>query len=387
MVLSSAVSQKNCGLAIKAGDFITDARRSGLWPEAQPCTASAFSRARAKVPWEFFDHMLTDAVSFSDRLWQERSWEHWHGMHVYAIDGSTIELPAYPKIREEFDPTSGLTTPGKGHYPQCLQMTAYDVFRRQVRAMAIVPVGSSERDSAARLVPRLPFGVQLYDRGFPAYDFLRMLEQKCNGYFVVRCPAKGSFGAVARFIASGKQQDFIPISPPQGHSGPQLVVRAIRLESPDGTLSVLLTTMLDMHRFSLADIRDLYFRRWEVETHFRDEKITIAIERFHSRSPDGIRQELLAGAIMSVIARLLIMLCDSAQSQSQPHPQFKNAIMALAKDVLLLTAVEPAAALMVFEQLLVRIALVKYYQPDHPRPPQPRVCKRAPNKWILNRNK
>jgi len=96
MLLSSAVSQKDRGLAIKSGEFITDCRRGGLWPEAQPCTASAFSRARAKVPWKFFDRVPADAVALSDRLWLERHREHRHGMRVYATDGSTVQLPASP---------------------------------------------------------------------------------------------------------------------------------------------------------------------------------------------------------------------------------------------------------------------------------------------------
>jgi hypothetical protein len=65
-------------------------------------------------------------------------------MSVYATDGSKYNLPATGNIREKFDPDSGLQNKGKGHYPQCLVSTHYDVFRRL--AIARTVVGENIRD-------------------------------------------------------------------------------------------------------------------------------------------------------------------------------------------------------------------------------------------------
>jgi len=59
-------------------------------------------------------------------------------MSVYATDGSIYNLPATDKIREKFDPNSGLQNKGKGHYPQCLVSTLFDVFRRLPIARTVV---------------------------------------------------------------------------------------------------------------------------------------------------------------------------------------------------------------------------------------------------------
>lgn len=56
-LLSSATSDKNTGLNIKAGDFAKQARRSGLFPDIQAVSAGAISKARAKVPWEAFQNV------------------------------------------------------------------------------------------------------------------------------------------------------------------------------------------------------------------------------------------------------------------------------------------------------------------------------------------
>jgi hypothetical protein len=123
-------------------------------------------------------------------------------------------------------------------------------------------------------------------------------------------------------------------------------LRIIKLASPDGTVSVLLTNMLNQKKFPMAEIVKLYFRRWAIEDHYRTEKNTLEVEKFHGKTPNSIRQECFAVIIMSVIARTLMMLA--------------------AKEA---------------GSILKTISRVKYYRSKSPGPSQPRVTKRPPNKW------
>ena len=154
-----------------------------------------------------------------------------------------------------------------------------------------------------------------------------------------------------------------------------LRLRAIRLAAPDGTVSVLLTNLVDPRRFPRTAILALYWRRWAVETHYRDEKTLQHIEQFHSRTPDGIRQELFAILIGCVIARTLTALAVPSESietaQSRVRPQLKNALMSFARDAALLTPAHPAQALVILQDLLHAIRQVKYYKPKAPRPVSP----------------
>lgn len=59
-------------------------------------------------------------------------------------------------------------------------------------------------------------------------------------------------------------------------------LRIIKLVSPDGTVSVLLTDLFSKRKYGCDEIIDLYFRRWEVENYYRDEKITLQIEKFRA---------------------------------------------------------------------------------------------------------
>jgi len=382
---------------VKSGEFFRAAKRSGLWPEAEAVHHSALSKARNKVHWRVFQDILNDAVTLAYECWPQDPRFSWHGMPVYAVDGSKYDLPATAEIRNEFDPNSGLQYVGKGHYPQCLVSTAYDVFRRLPVARTVVPVNSSERDEVKHLLKVIPRGsVLLFDRGYPSYELILYLVRRFRGSFVFRCPAQSTFPAVHAFIESAKEEDEICIDPSgkylskipkkQRKGLKAIKLRVIKLVSPDGTVSVLLTTLSDKREFSAQELTSLYFKRWEVESYYRDEKIALEIEEFHGKSCNSVRQELFAAMIMSVIARVLMVLSQALAGDPR-EPQFKNAIMTLASEAAVLAADDPVRAISIFHDVLEEIRRVVYYRPKKPRPSPPRVTKRSLNKWSCSKTK
>ena len=385
------------GVDVKSGEFFRAARRSGLWPEAEAVHHSAFSRARNKVHWQVLQSILNDAVALAYECSPQDPKFTWHGMSVFAVDGSKYNLPATEEMRNEFDPNSGLQYPGKGHYPQCLVTTAHDVFRRLPIARTVVPVNSSERDQVKHLLKLVPRqSVLLFDRGYPSYELILYLIRRFKGLFVFRCPAQSTFPAVHAFVETGKDEDEICIDPGGRYVNKipkklrkdlkAIKLRVLRLVSPDGTVSVLLTNLTDKREYPGQELIALYFRRWEVETHYRDEKIVLEVEAFHGKSPNSIRQELLAVMIMTVISRAL-MACAQTLAGDSREPQFKNAIMSLASEAAVLVPDDPAGAISVFQDLLEEIRRVIYYRPKKPRPSQPRVTKTSVNKWSASKNR
>jgi hypothetical protein len=317
-------------------------------------------------------------------------------MTVVAFDGSKYDLPATGEIREEFDPHSGLQYEGRGHYPQCLVTTAYDVFRRLPVARSVVGINGSEREEAQALLPFVPSGcVLLFDRGYPSFDLIAYLRTHHKGYFLFRCQAESTFPAVEAFVRSGRQEYFISVTPSNNYlarlsakerkkaNGIQL--RVIRLVSPDGKISVLLTNMLNENRFGAEEIIGLYFRRWAVEDHYRNEKVVLEIEKFHGKTPNSIRQELFAVVIMSAIARTLMVLNSRIYGPKGAEFQFKNAVMTLASEAAVLVPDDPEGAVVIFSQLLKAISRIRYYRSKTTRPTQPRVTKKPPNKWCYGR--
>lgn len=391
---------KATGVEGKSREFFKNARRSGLWPDAKAVHRSSVTKARRKISWKIFRTLLAKAVKIAYDVLPTKNQYLWCGMSVFATDGSFYTLPAAREIRDAFDPDSGLENKGKGHYPQCLVSTLYDVFRRLPIARTIVPISeANEREEAKKLLPFVPENsVWLFDRGYPGYDLINYLFHNYSGYFVFRCPASNTFSAVQSFVRSGKKQDTVWIEP-SGHflrkkttkenralyKGFKL--RMIKLVAPDGTVSVLLTNLYNKKAFRRKDIVSLYFKRWEIEVHYRDEKITLEIETFHSKTINGVLQELYAAMIMSVISRTLMILTSEQLYAGKTEFQFKNAIMAVASDAAAFVAKDPEKMIVVFQEILIEISRVKYYRPKKLRPPQPRVTKKSMKKWSKNNHK
>jgi hypothetical protein len=393
-------SGRATGVEGKSREFFKNARRSGLWPDAKAVHRSSVTKARHKISWTLFTELLSKAVKIAYDVFPHSDRYLWRGMSVFAIDGSFYTLPATNEIREKFDPDSGLGTNGKGHYPQCLVSTLYDVFRRLPVARTVVPISeANERQEAKKLLPFVPENsVWLFDRGYPGYDLINYLIHHYSGYFVFRCPASNTFSAVQSFVKSGKKQDTVWIEPSGNFLRKKATkknralykgfkLRMIKLIAPDGTISVLLTNLYNKKSFLRKDIVDLYFKRWEVEVHYRDEKITLEIETFHSKTVNGILQELYAVMIMSVISRTLMMITSEELYAGKIEFQFKNSIMAVASDAAVFVAKDPEKTLTVFHEILIEISRVKYYRPKKPRPHQPRITKKSMKKWSKNNHK
>ncbi len=390
------INSKKYGVDIQITEFFKQARRTGLWINADTVHRSAVTKARKKVPWQVFENIYYDAIKLHYEVIPSTPEDKWHNMSVFATDGSKYNLPATDELREKFDPQSGLEYDGKGHYPQCLVTTIYDVFRQLPVARSIASVATSERDEFLKLLLHLPIGqLLLFDRGYPSYNILRILEKLyADGYYMFRSTASNTFPAVEEFLNSGKEEAIIYINPSKKYLNSlkpserekqvPIKVRVIKLINSEGKLSVLLTNLHDFKQYPIEEVRDLYYRRWGVEVYYRDEKESIEIEKFHSKNYNGIMQELYAVVTMSIIARLLMRIAHE-QDNKEAEPQFKHAVVTFSKEIIFLTSDHPDIVVQVFKELLLDIARVRYYKSKMKRKSQPRVCKKPANKWAIKK--
>lgn len=417
IILSLCVQQRNCGLASSLEQFFAFTRNTALWPNQSQTHESSFSKARAKLTWEAFEDLHKKFTKLAYSIWDDDPYYSWFGMNVFAVDGSKYSLPSTDELREVFDPLSLppaekpadaatnalIDSPsekptGKPYFPQCTVTTIYDVFRRLPIARSIADVNTSERKQLLNLLDTIPQkSVVIADRGYPSYEVLAAFIQYFSGYFLIRCPASNSFPAVRDFIQSGKDEAIISVAPSQDYKAKSkedpnafkehIAVKAIRIVTLNGSVSVLLTNMVDDESYSTQEIKKLYLKRERIENYYRDEKTYLEIEKFHSKSPNGIRQELYAILVVSVIARILMMHCQKKVKDKTITPRFKHAVMVLAQHMALMSAKDPQRGYELFTELLHSIERVKTYPHRKKRPNQPRICKKPPNKWAEYRGK
>ncbi len=73
----------------------------------------------------------------------------------------------------------------------------------------------------------------------------------------------------------------------------------------------LVTTLLDVELYRVAELVALYLRRWRIELCLRDVKTTLGLEPLRCQSPAMVRKELLAGWIAHNLIRCL--MAEAAQ--------------------------------------------------------------------------
>ena len=73
--------------------------------------------------------------------------------------------------------------------------------------------------------------------------------------------------------------------------------RIVRLTLKNGRTQLLITN-LDTEQFPPSALRELYARRWGIETSFRELKYTVGLIHLHSRRSDLVLQEIFAAFIV-----------------------------------------------------------------------------------------
>jgi len=329
--------------------------------------------------------MFTKCVTLANSIFETNEDSRWNGFRLIAFDGSKYTLPNSWEIKKEFDPSAGLENPGKGHFPQCLVETAYDAITGIPVAIAVDSTDGSERILAEYLFRNLPDNsLIIEDRGYPSFRHFHEAVHQSGLDILVRCPATSTFTAVMEFVKSGLEDAEITLEVPSSFSKADkeaftpIKLRAIRYKNSDGTVSVLLTTLYDTEKYSPKTLRKLYRKRWKVETHFRNEKVSFEIEKFHAKTVNGILQEIYASGIMAILGQILAY---TAMQKKSTRPQFKNAVLSVGSAVWIF--IQPFSQRMeiLFEQLLARIVCVPYYKSQKERKSQERVNKSAKNKW------
>lgn len=362
-------------------------------------SASALSQARIKLDAAKCASIVSDVYAMCSTARQCASLGY-GGFRLLALDGTKLALPAYAALQEHF----GCPTQGPGRElagPQASLTVLWDVGANQPVNWRMGPYKVSERVHADALIGQVGIGdLVLGDRGFPSRRLLtRLCRQKAHVLMRVRATRVGVMREVQAFMASGATDALTTMvawdEPDQGpDEDAGIPVRLVRVELPDGSAAVYLTTLIDMQRHPAHALLELYTQRWRIETAFREMKIWHGLERFHSRRVDGIAQEVAAVMIFQMLASELeakVRAGHKQQHATQPHEdgkplnvqrstvRFNRRIVADCVCSLIFAAAQGADIEEAFSYAMFRIW--RYRQTVKPGRSFPRQCKSAPRGW------
>lgn len=271
-------------------------------------TGSAFSLARYKIKVALFlelNNMMKAHIS-------ELPPKLWNGFQLIAGDGTTVNMPSSPKIKEHF----GIYSVSGEKTTTCLSNACmlYDVLSGFVLDSIIAPISIGESMLIIPLLKNLkmPNAMILLDRGFGYFSMIKLLLIN-NLSFCIRLKASQSDFAKKAFLNSS--DDFItewfPSEMERATTRNQnldinpITVRVTKITLKSGEIELLVSSLLDLSTITTTQISELYQLRWAVEEGYKNLKPKMKLEQFGCRHYKGIYQEFYAHIFMLNLTSLL----------------------------------------------------------------------------------
>lgn len=292
-------------LQTRVNRFVRQLGRGGRAP-----TASAFCQARRKVRPELFQEMNRQALA---GLYEDcpESVLRWKGRLVWAVDGTLINLPPSEETRKRYSVQRNQHDPQGA--VQAMASFLYDVLN-EVTVNAALDKKRSEKsfvlgEHRDHLTPE---AIVLYDRLYADYAVMA-LHRKTGADFVIRGRRSHTFKEVEAFTRSAEVDTVVSVgvTAKQRQWVDQLGlphkirVRLVKVGLEDGTVEVLMTSLVNREAYPLQDLGELYKKRWGIETHFDRLKNLFEAERFSSRKVMGIEQDFYGIVLLSTLAGLV----------------------------------------------------------------------------------
>jgi hypothetical protein len=308
-------------LSIEIENFVSHLKRDCGLIGLKSFTKSAFVQYRKKIQPEVFKKlraMLIDEVYTENELGIKL----WNGFRVLAVDGSSVTLPFTKELKKIYGLTKNQTNTG---VVQARVSVLYDVLNNYVLDSQLSTKTIGERAlGLLHLNKSRVNDLIIYDRGYPSYDFINTHYRKNIDYLM---RAKVSFSGVTKaFLASNKTSQIVEIYPgknvvlsdKQYDRNTPVKVRLLRINLPSGETELLMTSLLDSKKYPYKIFKELYFKRWGVETFYDELKNKLKVEYFSGYSNQSILQDFNAAIFISNVQTLIVNdLEDEIKAQTK----------------------------------------------------------------------
>lgn len=267
-------------------------------------TGSAFTKARYKIKPGLFKQLCQMSLD----CYLQMSKKRWKGLLVLAIDGSTSNLPHSNNIESYFGGYSVNKQGIKRHTARMLMV--YDVLNNFVLSARLSKMCFGETrllDGCIReLAKRLFKHIYVMDRNFDSFSLLRSIlaiDEKAQ--LCVRLSSRSGF---YKRVLADERDDFEAVWQPsrtercscraKGLDSEPFTVRVTKVLLKSGEIEILISTLMDMGKYSGEDLSILYGLRWGVEEGFKNLKPKMKLEDYGCKKTVGVYQEFFAHIFM-----------------------------------------------------------------------------------------
>jgi hypothetical protein len=276
------------------------------------CSVSAFCQQRMKLSPMFYS-VWNKLLCASFYYYYGNKVKRWKGYRLIAGDGSNVSLVCTPALKSHFGGQSNQ----QGSFVQGKAFYLYDVLNQLILDANLQPYRIGELSMAYPMINGYlqEDMLMIYDRNFCNYKMVALHQfHEKEIKFVIR--ANEHRNIIKSFLASGLKSNIIYLSPtPSAIAGlaqcgykiektSLLKVRLVRVEL-ENSVEVLMTNLYEEEGYCCDEFKDLYFKRWGIETNISFQKNILRLEAFSGLSPVSVMQDFYATAFISSLFSIL----------------------------------------------------------------------------------
>lgn len=260
----------------------------------------AMSKARQFIHPDLFKELFYLSVDLFYKHIPERKL--WHGYHLFAIDGSKIELPNSKSNFKFFGEMFGHPDPSR-LFTMGLASIVYDVLDDYIVHASFHRYLASERHVALEHLRSLESlgiykdSIVIFDRGYYSEKMFRYCVQNQH---LCLMRLKENFKLCKK--CNGDTRTVIPGNPKEGTS--DIDIRVIEVTLDNGTTEYLATNLFD-ETITQAMFQELYFYRWPIEIKYKELKSRFAMEEFSGATMVSVFQEFYINMLLSNLTSLI----------------------------------------------------------------------------------
>lgn len=364
----------------------------------EPCSdnTGAYCRARAKLPLAVL-RRLTYQVADECEQRLPNSWL-WNGRHVHLIDGTTVSLPD-TEANQAVYPQPSTQQLGLG-FPIARMVVVLSLATAMVGGMALGPYAGKETGESAllrQLLDRLrPGEVVLADSYYCSYFMVALLlEQEVDLVMRQHHRRKSDFRR-GRRLGRGDhvvtwqrppRPDWMDESTYQ-RLPESIIVREVRVQVDQPGFRVesfvVVTTLTEAREYGVADIAELYQKRWLAELDIRAIKIFLGIDVLRCQSPEMVHREIWVSLLAYNLIRKTMLQSAMLHHRSPRQLSFTAALQKIGSSWEVLPSCCEAVAERLIQAHLRELS--KHRVGERPNRVEPRAVKRRPKcQKLLNK--
>lgn len=293
---------------------------------------SSYCKGRERLPKGFLEQIITRVEAHLSR--RVRSEDHWNGMMLKAIDGSSFKLADTP-ANQARHPQPSVQKPGCG-FPVMTTAGLINLNHGGWEAWACASGNAHDITMAYGMLEHLNDGdLLLADRAYCSYDFIAAVRKR-GSHTIMRLHQrresalnwkKGRRISPYERIVTWRRPYYSAIkngmTRSQWESLPEAMeLRLIRLDYEDRTgrcrKMTVVTTLTDVNTYDGLELHSLYARRWEIELSLRDVKTTLGFEMINAKTPAMAHKTVM---IIQIAYNLLRVLMQHAAHHAEKPTQ------------------------------------------------------------------